>query len=233
MQYNKEICKVTDNQLVYPIKDYENIGDSLSSINYNFRVLDIYTCNFEFSAANVWNDIYTIFQNNSSNWVNITNVVKNNSGCWTNTYNTVKSLSSVWLKPISLIYPFPFDITGDEASIINDVSEWINDTLPVYTGNCYNFVEGQELYLFTPMYSEINKVYSEIQSVGQRTVGINYYCACIGSGAYIGTNYGTVDCGNARFDVSIPDKVIKEFSGMKFVVDSTISRWVYESSLYN
>lgn len=233
MQYNKEICKITDNQLVYPVMDYENIGDSLSSINYNFRVLDIYTCNFEYSATNIWNNIYTQFQNNSSGWVNASNVVKSNSSCWTNTYNTVRSLSSSWLKPISLIYPFPFDLEGSETSVISDVSEWVNSTLPVYNGNCYNFVEGQELYIFTPMYSQINRVYSETQTIGEKTVQVYCYCGCIGRGSYSYPAVGTVDCGNTRFDVNIPDRVLQEFSGIKFVVDSSISKWVYQSSLYN
>lgn len=233
MQYNKEICKITDNQLVYPVMDYENIGDSLSSINYNFRVLDIYTCNFEYSANNIWNNIYTQFQNNSSGWINSSNVVRNNSGCWTNTYNTVRSLSSSWLKPISLIYPFPFDLEGSETSVISDVSEWVNATLPIYNGNCYNFVEGQELYIFTPMYSDINRIYSETQSIGEKTVQVVCYCGCIGKGAYTYYNTGVVNCGSTRFDINIPDRVLQEFSGMKFVVDSSISKWVYQSSLYN
>ena len=234
MQYNKEICKVTDNQIVFPIKDYENIGDSLSSINYNFRVLDIYTCNFEFSAANYWNYMHTLVSENSATWTNAINTVKTNSACWTDTFNTVNSLSSYWIKPITLIYPYPFDINGsDGLNVISEVTNWINSTLPIFTGTCFNFVKGQELYIFTPLYSEINKILSQEKVTGIRYVNIRYTCGCIGKGEYDGIASGEVDCGSQRLDIQIPDKSVEEFSGLKFVVDTDTSQWVYDSALFS
>ena len=128
MNYSKEICKVTDNQIVFPIKDYENIGDSLSSINYNFNELDVYTCNFEYSANNIWNQMYNSITSNSASWTENLITVTTNSAAWSETYTSVSQLSSIWLKPISLVYPYPF---SDDANIISDILTWVNDNFPV------------------------------------------------------------------------------------------------------
>jgi hypothetical protein len=235
MDYPRQICKVTDNQIVFPIKDYESIGDSLSSINYNFNALDIYTCNFEYSAANLWNSIYNQFSENSANWVSTMNLVKTNSGCWTDTYNSVRTLSSNWLKPISLIYPYTadFNIDGATNDIIGVVSNWINETLPVFSGTCFNFIVGQELYIFTPLYTEFNRVLSQTKVTGKKTLKMRYTYSCIGGGKKTGFTKGSVDCGAQTLDVQIPDRYVSEFVGLKFIVDDTVSRWVYDSSLYN
>jgi len=233
MDYAREICKLSDNQIVFPIKDYESVGDSLSSINYNFNALDIYTCNFEYSAANLWNSIYNQFSVNSANWLNAMNTVKANSGCWTDTYNSVKTLSSVWMKPVSLIYPYTFGIDGDSSDVISDVTNWVNQTLPVFSGTCYNFIVGQELYIFTPMYEQINRILSQTKVTGVKTVRVRYSVSCIGRGRKSGFVKGSVDCGAQTLDVQVPDGYVKEFVGLKFIVDDSISRWVYDSSLYN
>jgi hypothetical protein len=233
MQYNKEFCKLSDNQIVFPIKDFENIGNSLSSINYNFRALDIYTCNFEFSAVNIWNNMFNFFTQNSAVWTDAMNTVRSSSSCWTDTFNTVNTLSALWLKPISLIYPYPFNGQGDGSDIIATVTSWVNNTLPVFSGSCYNFVAGQELFLFTPMYTEINRILSQTKVTGVKYITTYYTCYVIGRGSYTGSNVGTVDCGSQRLDVQIPDRTVDQFAGMRFIVDANTSKWAYDSALYN
>jgi hypothetical protein len=216
MDYPRQIVKQTDNQIVFPILNTESIGDSLSSINYNFNALDVYTCNFEYSANNIWNNIFNEF--------------KANSGCWNQTYTTVSNLSSAWLKPISLIYPFPFE---SSTNIISEVSNWINETLPVFSGTCYNFIVGQELYIFTPLYQYINQILSQTKTTGEKSVQLRLGFTCIGKGKKFIRKTVTIDCGSQTLDIQIPDKSVGEFVGLKFVVDDTVSRWVYSSSLYN
>jgi hypothetical protein len=233
MNYSREICKVTDNQIVFPITDTENIGDSLSSINYNFNALDVYTCNFEYSASNLWNDMYNLVSTNSADWIDTINIVNSNSACWQDTYNTVKNLSAIWLKPISLIYPYPFSVEGSAENIINDVTAWVNASLPVNTETCVNFIVGQELFIFTPQYSQINKIFSQEKNLGIKTVQVSYSVNCIGAGNRGGVKNVNVDCGNQRLDISVTDKFISIITGLKFVVDSTGSYWIYDSALYN
>lgn len=232
MEYDREIHKVTDNQIVFPIQDTESIGDSLSSINYNFNALDIYTCNFEYSAANYWNSVYTLFNSNSASWINALNTVKTNSACWTNTYTTVKNLSAVWMKPISLIFPYVFSSEGDEDTIISEVTSWVNDALPISTGTCYNFIVGQELFIFSPQYSEINRTLSQEKVTGVRTVKVPWWYRCR-KGTVGGYVYGKVDCGSLRVDIAVPDQFVSNFVGLKYVVDIETGKWRYDSTLYN
>lgn len=232
MEYSKEICKVTDNQLVFPIKDFENIGDSLSSINYNFNVLDVYTCNFEFSANNLWNSIYNLFNANSATWVDAINTVQSNSSCWDDTYTTVSELSSAWLKPISLIYPYPFE-SDDDSSIITEITTWLNNTLPVIASGCFNFIVGQELYVFTPLYSEINRILSQTKNIGSKAVVVKTVCSCIGRGTRTINKTVTVDCGSSNIDLVVPDRHISNFSGLRYVINPNTSLWEFDSALFS
>lgn len=232
MTYSKEICKVTDNQIVFPILDAENIGDSLSSINFNFNALDVYTCNFEFSASNYWDSVYNNINSNSATWIDSINTFKSNSGCWQETYTVVKNLSSIWLKPISLIYPYPFSVEGSEEDIINEVTAWLNESLPVTSEVCINFITGQELFIYTPQYSQINKIFSQEKNLGIKTVQVAYSVNCIGAGNQGGIKNVNVDCGNQRLDISISDQFVSIFTGLKFVVNDAGTAWVYDSALY-
>jgi hypothetical protein len=233
MSYPKELLKVTDNQLVFPIKDYENIGDSLSSINYNFNVLDIYTGNFEFSANNKWNAAYNLIHSNSAQWVDTISTIKSNSACWNDTYTTVSTLSSIWLKPISLIYPYPFEEIGEDGSIISDITVWLNNTLPVMNEKCANFIVGQELYVFTPLYTEINRVLTQTKVVGVKTVKVKFVISCIGKGRRTYYPKGSIDCGSSSLEVAVPDKYINKFKGLKFVIDPETSTWLFDSALFD
>ncbi len=233
MAYSKEICKVSDNQIVFPITDVENIGDSLSSINYNFNLLDIHTCNYEFSAASYYNNVYNMFNANSAEWVDSMTTFRLNSGCWQETYNVVSNLSAVWLKPISLIYPYPFSVEGTEENIINDITVWVNDALPVASEICLNFIVGQELFIFTPQYSQINKIFSQEKNLGIKSVQVGYTVNCIGFGNRGGVKTVNVDCGNQRLDIAISDQFISIFTALKFVVNPAGTAWIYDSALYN
>ena len=231
MKYPKEIRKVSSNQIVFPIPDTGNIGDSLSSINYNFETLDVYTCNFEFSASNIWNNIYTIVNDNSANWVDAMTTFSSNSGCWDETYTTVKNLSGMWLKPISLIYPYPFNIEGSEEQIINEITTWVNQSLPVNSQTCVNFIVGQELFIFTPQYSQINKIFSQEKTTGTKTVQVSFNTYVIGR-SFTSIKNVNVDCGSQRLDIEISDQFVSNFTALKFIVNPAGSEWIYDSALY-
>lgn len=233
MEYTKQICKVTDNQIVYPILETENIGNAVSSINYNFNALDVYTCNFEFSASNLWNNIYNLFTSASAEWISAMNTVNANSDCWTDSYNTVKSLSSVWLKPISLIFPYPFESNGETSQIISTVTAWVNEALPIAAGSCYNFIVGQELFIFTPEYKQINQILTQSKISGAKSVNVSVAVNCIGAGTRYVNQVATVDCGTQNLEIQIPDKFVDKFVGLKFVVNGANSTWIYDSSLYS
>jgi hypothetical protein len=149
-------CKINpDCDIVVPIDEYASIGDSISAMNLNFRNLDITSCNLLASAADLWSPAYLTLNTLSGDWLSMLTTIETYSSCWNTTYDTVKSLSAFWLKPISMIYPYPFeeDVLNPETT----VEAWVNETFPVRTNDCFNFIVGQEMYIFTPEYTEINR----------------------------------------------------------------------------
>lgn len=157
-------CKINpDCNIVIPIDDRANIGSTLSAISLNFTNLDNTLCNLTTSATEYWNPTYEEFNTLKPQWEEMLNVIQTYSSCWNDTYDTVNTLSSFWLKPISLVYPYPF-ISNTEG--VSDLVEaWLNENFPPKVGNCFNFIVGQELYVFTPEYSEINRNLVSSQTV--------------------------------------------------------------------
>jgi hypothetical protein len=157
-------CKIDPNcQITIPIDDRSNIGHSLSAISLNFNNLDTTLCNITQSADNLWTPSSEEFLNFFPKWSEMLTVIENNSACWNETYNTVNTLSSFWLKPITLIYPYPFEKNAINTS--DTVESWLNENFPTRVGECFNFIIGQELYVFTPMYTEINRFLTATQAV--------------------------------------------------------------------
>lgn len=232
MVYPKEIKKVSDHQLVFPVDDLSNIGNSLSALNFNFSALDIYTCNFEYSATNFYDKVYSLFNSNSAHWVESMNTFRSHSACWEETYDTVRSLSAIWLKPISLIYPYPFNVDGSSITIQNEVQTWVNINLPVNSALCTNFIAGQELFIFTPQYSNINKIITKEQSFGLKTVQVTFTTFCIGRQTDH-LKQVPVDCGGMRLDVAVADTFIGIITGLKFVVNPEGTAWIFDSNLYD
>jgi hypothetical protein len=148
-------CKINpDCDIVVPIDEYASIGDSISAMNLNFRNLDITSCNLLASAADLWSPAYLTLNTLSGDWLSMLTTIETYSSCWNTTYDTVKSLSAFWLKPISMIYPYPF-----EEDVLDEITveSWVNETFPVKVGDCFNFIVGQEIYIFTPEYTDINR----------------------------------------------------------------------------
>jgi hypothetical protein len=223
----KEICKNQNCDYTFPINDTECAGNSLSSINYNFRSLDEGLCSFENRATSNWNPAFTIFSQNSAAWLNASTVMSENSSCWNLTYNTVSELSGFWLKPITIIYPFPFPSTTDIATI----TLWLNENFPVRNGNCYNFIVGQQLYVMSAEYGSANRVVSDTKGSGNQVVSFAYTCDCIGRGQYTGYASKVINCGTFTFTASIPDTYVNKFVGIKYTVDASL-QWANGTKIF-
>lgn len=215
----KEICKPDAScSFVYPILEGENMGDSLSSINYNFRQLDIQMCNYESDILNKWGPTYTYFVENSANIISALSTFESNSACWADATTVVNELSSSFLKPITLVYPYPFTGNTDIATI----RAWLNENFPVTGGGCLNYVVGQQLYIFSPEYYSINRNVTDSKGVGKQTVEFTYTCSCIGKPTIKKTITKDVDCGTLSVDLNIPDQFINHFLGVKFEVTNAM-----------
>lgn len=221
------ICKNQTCDYTFPILDTECAGNSLSSINYNFTSLDEALCSFENRTVSNWNPAFTVFSQNSATWLSVLSIMGSNSACWNLTYNTVSELSGFWLKPISIIYPFPFSSSTD----ISAIQAWLNENFPVRNGNCYNFIVGQELYVNSAEYGSINRLVSDNKGIGKKVVYFSYGCDCIGRGSYRNTAAQTVDCGTFTFTASIPDTYINKFVGIKYTVNASL-QWANGTRIY-
>ena len=216
----KDICKTADCDFVYPVLEGDSIGNSLSSINYNFRQIDTQLCNVESDVNFKWLPTYTTFAENSGNWMSAITTFQANSACWQQTRTTVNQMSSFWLKPITLVYPYPF--TGVD---ITSVRQWLVLNFPVHVGNCFNYIVGQDLYVFCPSYYTINRQVSNTQSIAKKTVSFTTMCLDDDRDApsYFTTSTKSVDCGSATLSVNLPDQFVGSFVGIKFsvIIDGT------------
>lgn len=223
------ICANQNCEYTYPILDTECAGNSLSSINYNFQSLDTAMCSFENRVTANWNPAFTVFSENSALWLNAITVMSENSGCWNLATDTVSELSAFWLKPITIIYPYPFPEAGSTS--INTIGLWLNENFPVRNGNCYNFIVGQELYVMSPEYGSVNRVVSDTKGSGQQVVTFTYTCDCIGRGSFTNVASKVINCGLFTFTASIPDTYVNKFVGLKYTVDATL-QWANGTQIF-
>jgi|GEM_PF-1762913 len=129
-------------------------GNTLSTINQNFALLDYKLTNISLSADLYWNALYTIAKETSSTWADVATVVKSNSANWNDAYTTVSSYSACWLRPISLIFPLTPDNNAiNQTTFINSISSWLNSNFPVTatidSNTVTNYCKGQEIFVFT------------------------------------------------------------------------------------
>lgn len=211
-----EICKPVTCDFTFPILETESLGNSLSSINFNFKSLDKEVCWIEDAINRNWNPAFTVFSENSAKWIDAWSITHANSACWQNTYNTVHTMSGFWLKPITMVYPRPF--SGDTD--INIINTWVTETFPVKNGSCFNYIVGQELIIHSPEYATAIRKVQKSVNVGARTVYFDYYCDCIGRGSFNGYASSTVDCGQVTLEVNVTDQYVNKFIGIRYIVES-------------
>jgi len=221
------VCKQSNCDFTIPILSRESLGDSLSSINYNFESIDNELCRVANKTNSEWIPAYSVFSSLSGEWFDAINILGSLSSCWNTTTNTVNELSGFWLKPITIIYPYPFPENTD----INTIQLWLNENFPVKNGNCFNFIVGQELYVHSPEYTTINRIVSNTGGTGNKVVNFTYTCDCIGRGSYTGVASKTIDCGLFDIQNIIPDAYINKFVGVKFIVDSNF-QWTNGTKIF-
>jgi hypothetical protein len=248
-------CKIDSNcQIVIPIDERANIGHTLSAINLNFDNLDISLCNITASADTLWTPASEEFFESLPKWNEMLTVIETYSSCWNETFNTVNTLSAFWLKPISLIYPYPFADGAVNTNVL--VQDWLNENFPPRVGGCFNFIVGQELYVFTPEYSNINR-----SLISTQTVALSPTVRVVNSGGVKLRQTRIVQNGNATFatftgnyrciqrstpftvrikfeidsstSVLTPDQFIEKIVGMKFEIDPETYTWKFVQNLFN
>lgn len=118
---------------------FQNVGDSLATINNNILELDGLLCNLN-AQAEIWNRAYTYFIANSSHWTEPTNLISFLSGKWEGFTNLIYSFSGLWQGNVTFIYPHPFVEGGIN---LNDIKNFVD-------GNVYlsAYPENQKITFF-------------------------------------------------------------------------------------
>lgn len=141
----------------------ECVGNSLSTINNNFTLLDYKLSSLALSAEVYWNSLYNVTTTTSGAWNDLVTVVSQNSANWNSAYTAITAYSACWVKPITLIFPNVVDTENlDLEAHKSSVSSWLNANFPVtsFIDNTVvaNYCVGQELYIFTMGYDTENQV---------------------------------------------------------------------------
>lgn len=138
-----------------PISDSDCVGTSLAFINFNFRSIDIALSNIQFSASSYWNKASDYIIQNKTRWDDLIQEYENTNIEFDILLANVQELSADWFTPISVVYPS--SITSGQFSVAL-LSSWVNtnfliNPFSVDDPYCYEYIEGQELYVFTPIIS--------------------------------------------------------------------------------
>lgn len=214
-----QLCKTGTCNYVYPILEGDSIGNSLSTINLNFRSLDISVCSIENDINTVYNDAITLYGGLSSKWQSAFNTLKTLSSCWEESYNTVAEMSGFWLTPIGVVYPYPFDNNGTD---ITTISNWLNENFSPKNGTCFNFVVGQEVYVFSPENSKITRTATNTSNTGIKIIDVPYTYTCGGQKKSV-TIQTKVDASTINSTVSLEDVYLNKFVCVKFSLNTDLS----------
>lgn len=178
------------------------IGDSLSSVNANYQVLEMWVNNIQLSATNIWNPLSRFYSAYADFFKSAYTTSREYSASWISVATNVETNSARWLEPITIFYPqiFPYPFTNDNTATI---TQWIQTNFPVTTkaSDKPNYVENQRLIVYSHTYSitvQPNTVYNliDITQCNTQDGDICAYCTT----RYYGYAYcsnGDMACGGS------------------------------------
>jgi hypothetical protein len=151
---NYEFTTITQNDF---------IGNSLSSVNLNYKTLEYWTNNITFSSNKLYDPLlnfynfYGDFWKNAINYADSINAITRLSSFQTN----VETNSAKWIKPITFFYPFINQYnTNTLNSNLNQAVSWFRLQYPVLsnTNTKPNFAENTRAFLYCLFFEETVKI---------------------------------------------------------------------------
>jgi hypothetical protein len=121
---------------IKPLNTFTNVGDTLSSINFNFTCLDIKVCNLQTDASTKWNLMY-----GDDNWGSSFMETLAMSSNWEDVKQHVHSTSAYWDQRVCTMF-YPSVFPEGQASI-SQVQTWINTNFPAS-----NYRDGQVFLVY-------------------------------------------------------------------------------------
>jgi hypothetical protein len=232
----------------------ECVGNSLSTINNNFTLLDFKLSSLALSAELYWNNLYNITTVTSGVWNDLVTVVNENSAAWSSAYTAITAYSACWIRPVTLIFPNVVDTENlDLEAHKVSVSSWLNANFPVSSfidsQIVANYCIGQELYIFTMGYDTENQtVIPDSKNLKGVCTAKNLSWSWVHCAIKAGCGYYNGNIANAGTDYDLVGNPtddggtqINAGGGVKFTLDTSIANLEsintsiinYRPSLYN
>lgn len=153
------------NYYIVPLSSTDIIGNSLSSVNYNYLKLEEWIFSIKLSSENLWEPFSEFYKNY---FVDLkTNITKANGNIarWKDMSTLIEGNSSKWIEPLNVVYPNiiakDFTIT---PSYINTISIWLNTYFPVKTINESRYLEYHEAIVSVYTNTTVNYSSSHVVS---------------------------------------------------------------------
>jgi hypothetical protein len=180
------------NETLYILTTSDSIGNSLSSINQNYLVLDNLLTNIQLSATNYWIPVANYYEQRKDYWKTAARKIKDNFPLWQIASTNFESNSARWITPITTWYPciVDYSIVADRPDQFEQLlKNWANFRHPILTNKSPipNYLEGQLLIVYCFNYEQdipTNQTYSLIDTTTCVTndTSVCAYCARCYSG---------------------------------------------------
>jgi hypothetical protein len=179
----------------------QNIGNSMDTINNNYRTLYNISTAMEETYVDYIQPILDFYQKNKKLLENSNQFIKVNNKEWQDFYTMVQQNSSVWILPMTVFYPtLIIEPLTDEK--ITKVGNWLKENYPVrkIQDNTLNYVENQKFIVTCYLYNYTNerKVLDQPSSYclcSTQSGLISLHCQTIISGGWIHCHQGKYNCG--------------------------------------
>lgn len=197
------------------ISSGDYIGNSLSSINLNFDILENWTTNIILSSEKLFQPLVNFYKNYGDYWKSSIkfSISINAIDRLTEFSTLVTTNSAKFIKPIIIIYPHVFNIIDGFEYYKKDVTSWFQINYPVTNVNNSKtlFVENSVAYIYMMFYKEELKVnntsnnktvISDSRTCSTNNVSTTVIC----SQSYT----GNVDC--VKYEPQIKDNICQAYS---------------------
>jgi hypothetical protein len=147
------------------------IGNSLSSVNLNYKTLEYWTNNISFSSNILYKPLlnfynfYGNFWKDTINYANSINGIARLSSFQTN----VETNSAKWIKPITFFYPFINQYNANTLNTnLNQAVSWFRTQYPVLPNANIkpNFAENTRAFLYCLLFEEAVQINENVTQTG-------------------------------------------------------------------
>lgn len=194
---------------LYSLTSADSIGNTLSSVNQNYLVLDQLIQNIQLSAQKFWIPMIEYYNQRKPYLMNAVNLVIDNYQNWQSSSSTFETNSSKWITPLVLWYPTVMIM--EESRTLPEIAEnrflaWLNALYPPFSpdNSVPNFLEGQRAIIYSfnyeqdvPTLQSFNLIdYTTCQTADEK---ICAYCAKCYSGSVGCGEKGTFNCNGCSY----------------------------------